>query len=196
MGSPCRYRPVPVPSTASLSRSRARDRMTSVTASVPVWREAIDQVLPFFGHRNWILIADAAYPAHASGGIEVILTNEDHSEVVRSVLKSIDAAPHLAAKVSTDLELAFVSESDSPGLSRYREELDGILQGVPRARLPHNENITRLANAAATFRVFVIKTKMRKPYTSVFIELDCGYWSPEKESRMRNALAFSANANE
>ncbi|MFT6621310.1 MAG: hypothetical protein ACJASX_004228, partial [Limisphaerales bacterium] len=26
-------------------------------------------------------------------------------------------------------------------------------------------------------------------YTSVFLELDCGYWSGEKEKRLRDAIA-------
>jgi hypothetical protein len=34
----------------------------------------------------------------------------------------------------------------------------------------------------------VLKTNMTLPYTSVFIELDCGYWSPEAEARLRAAM--------
>jgi hypothetical protein len=29
---------------------------------------------------------------------------------------------------------------------------------------------------------------MALPYTSVFLELDCGYWNAEKEQRLRSAL--------
>lgn len=36
--------------------------------------------------------------------------------------------------------------------------------------------------------ILVIKTDMTVPYTSVFVQLDCGYWSPEKEARLRRAL--------
>ena len=42
--------------------------------------------------------------------------------------------------------------------------------------------------AGATFRVLIIKTDMTLPYTSVFCELDCGYWSAAAEQRLREAL--------
>ena len=36
------------------------------------WRTTIKQELPFFGDRNWILIADSAYPLQTSPGVETI----------------------------------------------------------------------------------------------------------------------------
>jgi hypothetical protein len=36
--------------------------------------------------------------------------------------------------------------------------------------------------------VLILKTNLRLPYTSVFIELDCGYWSPEAERRLRDKM--------
>jgi hypothetical protein len=33
--------------------------------------------------------------------------------------------------------------------------------------------------------VLILKTDLTLPYTSVFIELDCGYWGPEKEQALR-----------
>jgi hypothetical protein len=34
----------------------------------------------------------------------------------------------------------------------------------------------------------MIKTDLALPYTTVFMELDCGYWSPENEAKMREAM--------
>jgi len=31
-------------------------------------------LLPLFGHRNWIVVADSAYPAHSMPGIETIVS--------------------------------------------------------------------------------------------------------------------------
>jgi hypothetical protein len=45
-----------------------------------------------------------------------------------------------------------------------------------------------LDKAAETFRVLVLKTDLALPYTSVFLELDCGYWSPGAERRLREAM--------
>ena len=38
-----------------------------------------------------------------------------------------------------------------------------------------------------------IKTEHIMPYTSVFIELDCGYWSAEKEATLRNLMPEDPN---
>jgi hypothetical protein len=54
--------------------------------------------------------------------------------------------------------------------------------------MPHEEVIAQLDEAAKTFRVLIIKTEMVIPYTSVFIQLDCGYWSAEQEKRLREAI--------
>ena len=48
--------------------------------------------------------------------------------------------------------------------------------------------IERLDEAARTFDVLIVKTDMALPYTSVFLELDCGYWSGESESALRERM--------
>jgi hypothetical protein len=34
----------------------------------------------------------------------------------------------------------------------------------------------------------MVKTNLTLPYTSVFMELDCGYWKPESEAKMRERM--------
>jgi hypothetical protein len=34
----------------------------------------------------------------------------------------------------------------------------------------------------------IIKTPLTKPYTSVFFQLECGYWNAEAEERLREAI--------
>jgi len=36
--------------------------------------------------------------------------------------------------------------------------------------------------------VVIIKTDLVLPYTSVFMRLDCGYWSAEAESKLRDSM--------
>jgi len=52
----------------------------------------------------------------------------------------------------------------------------------------HEEIISRLDRTGDVFQVLAIKTKMRLPYTSVFVELDCGYWNAQAEDRLRAAM--------
>ena len=39
------------------------------------------------------------------------------------------------------------------------------------------------------FNILVLKTNMTIPYASVFIRLDCKYWSADAETRMRAKMA-------
>jgi hypothetical protein len=59
-------------------------------------------------------------------------------------------------------------------------------------QLPHDEIIAKLDKSAEVFQVLILKTTMTIPYTSVFFELDCGYWSAAAEKRLRTAIATSA----
>jgi hypothetical protein len=55
----------------------------------------------------------------------------------------------------------------------------------------HEQIIAKVDQSGEVFRIFVIKTKMTIPYTSVFFELDCGYWNAEAEVRLRQAMLAS-----
>ncbi len=152
------------------------------------WEQQLNRLLPLFGHRNWIVVADSAYPAQSKPGIETIVAVGDQIAVVSKVLEAIAECKHVRANVYADKEMAFVAESDAPGIAEYRRQLDGVLKGVRVSTLPHEEIIARLDEAARVFRVLVVKTAMTIPYTSVFFALDCGYWSAEAEERLRNAM--------
>ncbi|MBK8979869.1 MAG: hypothetical protein IPM29_28560 [Planctomycetes bacterium] len=145
--------------------------------------------LPLLGHRNWIAVVDMAYPAQIAPGIETIYAGGDQLAAVRAALSEIGRAPHVRARVLVDEELDFVDETDAPGIRAYRDALAATLAGSDVTRVPHEAILARLDAAAATFRVLVVKTAMTLPYTSVFLELDCGYWGGDAEQRLRDALA-------
>jgi hypothetical protein len=135
------------------------------------------------------VIADSAYPAQASSGIETVVSNGDHLEVVQAVLKAVGQSRHVRPIVYTDAELKHVSEKDASGVTAYRERLSRVLGDRPVSVLPHEQIIARLDEAGKTFRVLIIKTDLAVPYTSVFLQLDCGYWSADAELRLREAMA-------
>jgi L-fucose mutarotase/ribose pyranase (RbsD/FucU family) len=158
--------------------------------SSPVhWQDELGSVLDEFGHRNWIVVADYAYPSQSAPGIETLFTGRDHLEVLDYVLGQIASAPHIRPKVMVDRELGFLSVEDAPGIEKYRSELDERLQGMEVTALPHEEIIRELDAASKLFRVMILKTNMTLPYTSVFIELDCGYWDAEREKRLRDSIS-------
>lgn len=149
------------------------------------WESSFKRLLPLYGHRNWIVVADAAYPAQSNPGIETLFTAGDHTEVLREVLEAIDASKHVRAHAYLDAELNQVAEEDAPGVSALRDKLIRLLAGKNTHELAHEEIIARLDRAGKLFRILILKSALAIPYSSVFLELDCGYWSQEAEERLR-----------
>ena len=153
------------------------------------WRVRLAEELPLLGHRNWIAVVDSAYPLQTSSGIETVETNSAQLEVVKTVLEQIGRTKHVRPVIFTDAELKLVPESDAAGVTVYRQALGQLLGNTGAQSLPHEEIISRLDEGGKTFHILVLKTKMTIPYTSVFVRLDCGYWTDDAEKRLREAMA-------
>ncbi|MBV9341812.1 MAG: hypothetical protein JO159_13115 [Acidobacteria bacterium] len=152
------------------------------------WEEILKDRLQLYGHRNWVTIADSAYPAQSKQGIETIVANDGHTTVLARTFEILRECKHVKPKIYTDQELSFIMEDDAPGVTSYREQLGLMVKGREVCALPHEEIISRLDRIGEIFRVLLVKTNMRIPYTSVFFELDCGYWDGPAEARLRAAV--------
>jgi len=130
-------------------------------------------------------VADSAYPKQSATGIETIATDKGQIDVLEIVLDVIAEAPHVQAIVMLDAELDSVTEADAPGVTAYRAQLTACLQGKQVKQMPHEDIIAELDQASEMFNVLLLKTDMTLPYTSVFLQLDCGYWNADKEKRLR-----------
>ena len=144
--------------------------------------------LPALGHRNWIVIADAAYPLQTSPGIETITVKDSQVDAVRQVLSAISKTTHVRPVIFLDSELRFVVDRNAPGIDGFRASLNQVLQGRPVQRMLHEKIIANLDEAGKSFKILLIKTPHTMPYTSVFIQLQCGYWSDAAEKELRNAM--------
>ena len=144
--------------------------------------------MPLLGHRNWILVVDSAYPLQTSPGVETIETNDDQIDVVKKVLQRIDHSIQGRPVVYMDAELPFVPEQDAPGVTRYREEIKGVLGNRGVTALPHEEIIRKVGETGQSFHILVLKTNLTVPYTSVFLQLNCKYWSDSAEEALRNSM--------
>lgn len=153
------------------------------------WESHLARVMPLFGHRNWIVVADAAYPAQSNPGIETVFTWGEHTEVLGKVLAAIAASSHVRANIYLDAELRLVTEEDAPGVDAVRTAITRHLAEKDTRLLAHEQIIARLDEAGKLFRILILKSTLTTPYTSVFLELDCGYWSKEAETRLRTAQA-------
>lgn len=155
------------------------------------WEQVLVDRLPLYGHRNWVVIADSAYPAQSSEGIETIVAGGDQITVLGKVFALLGECKHVNPTIYVDQELNSVSEADASGVTAYRGQLEQLLKGQNVRVLPHEQIISRLDRVGQMFRVLLIKTSMCIPYTSVFCEMECGYWNAEAEKRLRASMRTS-----
>lgn len=170
------------------------------------WQDTLKKDLTLLGHRNWICVVDSAYPAQTSPGIKMVDTREDHVTVLNAVIATLKKAPHVRPQIYLDHELGFVADRDAPGISKLRQSIlqaigtgasqmprssSTSLIGASAARLPHEKIIAKLEEAGKSFQVLLLKTNCTKPYTSIFMELNCGYWSDSAEKRLRESIGKS-----
>lgn len=152
------------------------------------WEQILKDRLDLYGHRNWVVIADSAYPAPSESEIEMIVAGDEQITVVERALAILREYKHVRPAIYTDEELKYVREVDAPGVTTYRKQLAGLLRTHQVSSLLHENAIAMLDRAGEMFRVLVIKTTMQIPYTSVFVELECGYWSDQAEKQLRAGM--------
>lgn len=152
------------------------------------WKAILARQLPLLGHRNWIVVADAAYPWQNAPGIETICTGANHLTVARHVVQSVDAAPHIRPILYTDAELTRLNEKDAPGIRAMTAGLIALTQGRDVQSLPHEEILGKLDAAGQSFRILILKTTLTLPYTTLFVQLDCGYWNQKAEHVLRKSI--------
>ena len=158
-------------------------------ANAQSWQSHLKDKLSLMGHRNWILVVDSAYPEQVGPGIETVETNADQLDVVRMVLATMKGSIHVRPVIFLDAELPFVPDQKAAGISAYRTQLAGVLHDYEVQSRLHQSLIDEVAKDAAQYRVLVLKTQLAIPYTSVFIHLDCKYWSAEDERDLRTAMS-------
>jgi L-fucose mutarotase/ribose pyranase (RbsD/FucU family) len=153
------------------------------------WQKVLADRIPAYGHRNWIVVADSAYPAQAQEGIETIVANADQLQVLEAVLAALGGSKHVTPIIHTDQELNYLDDTQAPGVEAYRERLAALFKDKTVDSLPHERIIEKLDEVSRTFRVLIIKTNMTVPYTTVFLQLDCAYWGPDAEKGLRAKMA-------
>ena len=170
----------------SLLTCREPTKPTETPASAD-WKRAFGQHLTLMGHRNWIVIADAAYPLQNAPGIQTLDTGSDQSAVLTEVLTRLKASRHVTPVIYQDQEFDFLPAA-LPGLTTYRQQRQPLLAGMAVQTMPHDSVFGRLDEASKTFGVLILKTTSTIPYSTVFLQLDCAYWNAESEKTLRNTM--------
>ena len=152
------------------------------------WQSQFTSHLPRLGHRNWIVVADAAYPEQSAPGVTVIVADSPLDEALRFVLTTIQEAGHVTPKVLLDRELGFLTDDLCPGVNALRASIKFEIGQLPTSEAPHEIVLEKLNMEGANYSVFVIKTNSMIPYTSVFLQLECGYWNADREKLLREMM--------
>ena len=140
-----------------------------------MWKKEFEQLLPKLGHRNWILVVDKAFPLQSAPGIVTINTGEPMRPVLGELVRMLEKASH-------------VKPVYYPGAEQARTEIFQALQDAQVNTILHEEVFSKIDTASKLFTTVVLKTESTIPYSSVFIELDCGYWSAAAEKALRTKM--------
>lgn len=158
------------------------------SVEVKSWKEQLNAELPLLGHRNWILVVDKAFPAQTAPGIKIINTGESLQDALQYTLQKIDRSLHVKPIIYTDKELGFITPGMVPYIENYKKQLANNLKGIEPQTLLHDSVFVKIDKASKLFQIIVLKTEEVIPYSSVFIQLDCKYWSGEKEKTLRESM--------
>jgi len=154
-------------------------------------RSDVKEKIDLLGHRNWVLLVDSAYPEQNIAGMETILVEGDMLDNLPWFLDLLDNSPHIAPVIYKDQELRYLDDGMVAGIDAFKKNMDNILGERAVQELPHEEIFKVLDKEGGPFKVLVIKTTQVMPYTSLFFQLDCGYWNADQENALREKISGS-----
>lgn len=152
------------------------------------WQAAVDRQAGQLGYRNWIVIAEASFPAHSRPGVRQVAAPVEVPEAVDYVLHALEQTENVRPRVYLTRELRSVENDFAPGIDELRKRIHASLHGHEPTELDQQSLLTLLEDANRSFDVLVIRTQSALPYSSVFLELQPGYWDAESETRLRDRI--------
>ncbi|MEX1114414.1 MAG: hypothetical protein WEB53_04145 [Akkermansiaceae bacterium] len=153
------------------------------------WQAAVDRQAGQLGYRNWIVIAEASFPAHSRPGVRQVNASVEVPEALDYVLGVLEQTENVRPHVYVTREVSAVENDFAPGIDDYRKRVELAFHGHERTGLDQQSLLTLLQDANRSFDVLVIRTTTALPYTSVFLELQPGYWDVDSETRLRDNIA-------
>jgi len=122
-----------------------------------------------------VLVVDSAYPSQVAAGVEMIVTGQDHLDVLRQVKQGLSAAPHVRPVAVLANEFRWLTDDICPNAEVLVATILETLKGVKIEWETHEDILDTVKSQTA--------------YTSVFFRLECGYWSESREAALQEKLA-------
>lgn len=156
----------------------------------PAWQAAVDHQIAQLGYRNWIVVAEPSFPAQNLPGVRQVSAPVGIPEAVDYVLTSMERTENLRPRVYLTRELRSVENDFAPGIDEFRPRLTASLHGHETTELDQQALLVLLEDINTRFDVLVIRTQTALPYSSVFFELQPGYWDASSESWLRDRMSL------
>lgn len=154
------------------------------------WQSAIVHQAGQLGYRNWIIIAEASFPAHNRPGARQVAAPVEIPEALDYVLQTLEDTENVRPQIYQTRELRSVENDFAPGIDEFRDRITKALHGHETTELDQQSLLTLLEDVSRSFDVLVIRTQTALPYSSVFLELRPGYWDAESETRLRDRIEW------
>lgn len=158
------------------------------THTIAPWMNSIDNEVAALGASNWIIVTDASFPTPAQAGAHTIVSPVSLPQTLEQILQSIESTGHVKPRFYVTRESQTITEEYAPGIDAMRQQRDQALHGHEKQVLPHRSLDILKDSASKGFRVLLVKTQTTLPYTSVYIELESGYWDGDSESALRKKM--------
>ncbi|MFY7818319.1 MAG: RbsD/FucU domain-containing protein [Akkermansiaceae bacterium] len=149
------------------------------------WQVAVHRHVTQLGFRNWIVIAEASFPAYSRSGVHQVTAQTEITDVLAHVLQTIDQTQHVKPNVYLTRELRSMNNDSAPGIDELKKKNDQLLAGMEVTSLDQESLMSLISDANRSFEVLIIRTTSALPYSSVFLELQPGYWDAESEQQLR-----------
>lgn len=152
------------------------------------WHFPVKRKVSQLGYGNWIVIAEASFPSLNTPGIEQQSSPAEVPEVVDYVLNCLEENQHVRPKIYLTREVRAVENNFAPGIEELRTAIQESLHAYEPTELDQQSLVTLIESANKRLNVLVIRTPTALPYSSVFMELQPGYWDAESEDRLREKI--------
>lgn len=152
------------------------------------WKAAVDKQVAQLGNRNWIIVAEASFPAYSRIGVSQVNAEVEIPEALDYVLNVMERTENTRPNVYLARELRSVANDYAPGIDPLRNSITASLHGHEAIQIDHQSLQLLIEDANRNFDVLVIRTQTALPYSSVYLELLPGYWDADSEEKLREQI--------
>jgi len=160
----------------------------NTSTQTPLWANAVDAEIKALGSYNWIIIADASFPALSTKGSHILVTPTNISGALDYTIQSIESLSHVRPRIYATRESLELSEANAPGIKSHTKAIQKAIAGRETINLSERTIKRLVLEAGKKYRILIIKTESTLPYSSIYLELESGYWDSEAETALRKGM--------